>query len=68
MGRIPCDIPMTYYNYFRYLMGEQLDSLNLKELQQLENQLENSLKLIRSRKEKTLEEENKNLEKQVSIL
>ncbi|CAD5187049.1 unnamed protein product [Musa acuminata subsp. malaccensis] len=66
----------------RYLMGEQLDSLNLKELQQLENQLENSLKLIRSRKnqvlsdsiaelerkEKTLQEENKNLEKQVSVL
>ncbi|RZR88784.1 hypothetical protein BHM03_00016435 [Ensete ventricosum] len=52
MGLIPCDIPMTYYNYFRYLMGEQLDSLNLKELQQLENQLENSLKLIRSRKVK----------------
>ncbi|CAL9103931.1 unnamed protein product [Musa textilis] len=63
----------------RYLMGEQLDSLNLKELQQLENQLENSLKLIRSRKnqvlsdsiaelqrkEKTLQEENKNLEKQI---
>lgn len=31
-------------------MGEQLDTLNLKELQHLEQQLENSLKHIRSRK------------------
>lgn len=31
-------------------MGEQLESLNLKELQQLEHQLEISLKHIRSRK------------------
>jgi MADS-box transcription factor len=31
-------------------MGEELDSLNLKELQQLEQQLESSLKHIRSRK------------------
>ncbi|KAL6656925.1 hypothetical protein ACP70R_004705 [Stipagrostis hirtigluma subsp. patula] len=34
----------------RQLLGEQLDSLNLKELQQLEQQLESSLKHIRSRK------------------
>ncbi|KAG6510203.1 hypothetical protein ZIOFF_028212 [Zingiber officinale] len=34
----------------RHLMGEQLDSLSHKELQQLENQLDNSLKHIRSRK------------------
>lgn len=31
-------------------MGEQLEALNLKELQQLEHQLEISLKHIRSRK------------------
>lgn len=31
-------------------MGEQLDSLNHKELQQLEHQLEISLKHVRSRK------------------
>ena len=31
-------------------MGEDLESLNLKELQQLEQQLESSLKHIRSRK------------------
>ncbi|XP_042391560.1 truncated transcription factor CAULIFLOWER A-like isoform X1 [Zingiber officinale] len=63
----------------RHLMGEQLDSLTLKELQQLENQLDNSLKHIRSRKnqvmsdsiaelvrkEKALQEQNKHLEKQI---
>ncbi|XP_042455419.1 truncated transcription factor CAULIFLOWER A-like [Zingiber officinale] len=63
----------------RHLMGEQLDSLNLKDLQQLENQLDNSLKHIRlrrnqimldsiaehERKEKALQEKNKNLEKQI---
>ncbi|WOL07759.1 APETALA1-like protein [Canna indica] len=63
----------------RHLMGEQLDSLNLKELQQLENQLDISLKHIRSRKnqimfesiaelqrkEKALQEQNRSLEKQV---
>ena len=36
--------------FFRHLMGEQLDTLNLKELQHLEQQLDNSLKHIRSRK------------------
>ncbi|KAG6476033.1 hypothetical protein ZIOFF_065268 [Zingiber officinale] len=63
----------------RHLMGEQLDSLSHKELQQLENQLDNSLKHIRSRKnqvvfdsitelqrkEKALQEQNKSLEKQI---
>ncbi|URD93850.1 hypothetical protein MUK42_00356 [Musa troglodytarum] len=34
----------------RHLMGEQLDSLTVKELQQLEHQLETSMKQIRSRK------------------
>lgn len=33
-------------------MGEELESLNLKELQQLEQQLEGALKNIRSRKVK----------------
>ncbi|XP_074560871.1 MADS-box transcription factor 14-like [Curcuma longa] len=61
----------------RHLMGEQLDTLSLRELQQLENQLDNSLKHIRSRKnqvlldsiselqrkEKSLQEQNKSLEK-----
>jgi len=59
-------------------MGEDLETLNLKELQQLEQQLESSLKHIRSRKsqlmmesiselqrkEKSLQEENKILQKE----
>ncbi|KAJ8479326.1 hypothetical protein OPV22_023053 [Ensete ventricosum] len=63
----------------RHLMGEQLDSLSLKELQQLEHQLDASLKQIRSRKhqvmldsitelqrkEKQLQEQNKALEKEL---
>ncbi|KAJ6822782.1 truncated transcription factor CAULIFLOWER A-like [Iris pallida] len=38
----------------RHLMGEQLDTLSVKELQQLEQQLEHSLKNIRSRKNQLL--------------
>ncbi|URD86290.1 MADS-box transcription factor [Musa troglodytarum] len=48
----------------RHLMGEQLEALNLKELQQLEHQLEISLKHIRSRKEKALQAANKTLEQE----
>ncbi|KAJ4790711.1 MADS box transcription factor [Rhynchospora pubera] len=62
----------------RHLMGEQLETLPLKELQQLEQQLDNSLKRIRSRKfeamiqsisdlqakKKSLMEDNSALEKQ----
>ncbi|XP_039140110.1 truncated transcription factor CAULIFLOWER A [Dioscorea cayenensis subsp. rotundata] len=64
----------------RHLMGEQLDTLNLKELQHLEQQLENSLKHIRSRKtqvllnsisdlekkEKELQDQNRLLEKEIT--
>ncbi|CAL4944442.1 unnamed protein product [Urochloa decumbens] len=64
----------------KHLMGEDLETLNLKELQQLEQQLESSLKHIRSRKsqlmmesiselqrkEKSLQEENKVLQKQLA--
>ncbi|KAF8709795.1 hypothetical protein HU200_029504 [Digitaria exilis] len=63
----------------KHLMGEDLETLNLKELQQLEQQLESSLKHIRSRKsqlmmesiselqrkEKSLQEENKVLQKEL---
>ncbi|WOL02564.1 FRUITFULL-like MADS-box [Canna indica] len=62
----------------RHLMGEQLESLTVKELQQLEHQIEGSLKHIRlrktqvmfdsiaelQRKEKMLQEQNKILEKE----
>ncbi|KAJ3705972.1 hypothetical protein LUZ61_009677 [Rhynchospora tenuis] len=64
----------------RHLMGEELDALNLKELQQLETNLELSLKHIRSRKgqmmsesisdlqrkERLLQEENKMLQKELA--
>nr|ANU05038.1 Apetala 1 protein [Bambusa tulda] len=63
----------------KHLMGEDLEYLNLKEMQQLEQQLESSLKHIRSRKnqlmlesiselqkkEKSLQEENKVLQKEL---
>nr|AAR32119.1 MADS-box protein [Dendrocalamus latiflorus] len=63
----------------KHLMGEDPESLNLKELQQLEQQLESSVKHIRSRKsqlmlesiselqkkEKSLQEENKVLQKEL---
>ncbi|PWZ19939.1 MADS-box transcription factor 14 [Zea mays] len=64
----------------KHLMGEDLETLNLKELQQLEQQLESSLKHIRTRKsqlmlesiselqrkEKSLQEENKVLQKELA--
>ncbi|KAL6894041.1 hypothetical protein ACP4OV_008139 [Aristida adscensionis] len=64
----------------KHLMGEELETLNLKELQQLEQQLESSLKHIRSRKsqlmlesiselqrkERSLQEENKVLQKELA--
>jgi len=37
---------------FRNFMGEELDSLNLRGLQSLEQQLDSALKHIRSRKVK----------------
>nr|QOH28312.1 fruitfull-like protein 1 [Hippeastrum hybrid cultivar] len=63
----------------RHLMGEQLDLLSVKELEQIEQQLESSLKHIRSRKnqllmdtitelqkkEKELQEHNRDLEEKV---
>ncbi|KAJ0963526.1 hypothetical protein J5N97_028648 [Dioscorea zingiberensis] len=63
----------------RHLMGELLETLNIKELQHLEQQLENSLKHIRSRKnhllfdsiaelqkkEKSLQEQNELLENEI---
>jgi MADS-box transcription factor len=34
----------------RHFMGEDLDSLNIKELQNLEHQIDSALKHVRSRK------------------
>ncbi|EAZ20580.1 hypothetical protein OsJ_36189 [Oryza sativa Japonica Group] len=47
----------------RNLMGQELDSLTLQDIQQLENQIDTSLNNIRSRKEKLLMEKNTILEK-----
>ncbi|KAJ1265447.1 hypothetical protein BS78_08G077500 [Paspalum vaginatum] len=47
----------------RNLMGEQLHSVTLKEVQQLEHQIDRALRNIRSRKEKLLMERNSNLGK-----
>ncbi|CAL9115980.1 unnamed protein product [Musa textilis] len=44
------DALMLLCNVFRQLMGEELEALTLKELQQLERQLDTSLRLMRSRK------------------
>lgn len=41
---------ISMYSQLKALLGEQLDSLTIKELQQLEQQLDSSLKHIRSRK------------------
>uniref|UniRef100_A0A0E0MMP4 MADS-box transcription factor n=1 Tax=Oryza punctata TaxID=4537 RepID=A0A0E0MMP4_ORYPU len=50
----------------RNLMGQELDSLALRDIQQLENQIDTSLKNIRSRKEKLLMEKNTILEKKIT--
>ncbi|GFZ12175.1 AGAMOUS-like 8 [Actinidia rufa] len=47
----------------RHFMGEELDSLSLKELQTLEHQHDTALKHIRSRKDKALQEQNNLLAK-----
>ncbi|XP_075491962.1 agamous-like MADS-box protein AGL8 homolog isoform X2 [Primulina tabacum] len=49
----------------RHYMGEDLDSLRLKELQTLEYQLDTSLKHIRTRKDKALQEQNNLLAKRL---
>ncbi|KAJ1257395.1 hypothetical protein BS78_K070900 [Paspalum vaginatum] len=66
----------TIQKFQKHLVGEDLETLNLKELQQLEQQLESSLKHIRSRKSqlmhesiqsfngRSLQEENKVLQKE----
>jgi len=70
----------TIQKCHKHLMGEDLESLNPKELQQLEQQLDSSLKHIRSRKshlmaesiselqkkERSLQEENKALQKELA--
>ncbi|CAJ1944234.1 unnamed protein product [Sphenostylis stenocarpa] len=49
--------------YQRNFMGEELDSLNLRGLQSLEQQLDSALKHIRSRKNQTMHESISELQK-----
>uniref|UniRef100_A0AAU7LJM9 MADS86 n=1 Tax=Hippophae rhamnoides TaxID=193516 RepID=A0AAU7LJM9_9ROSA len=48
-SRLRARVELLQRNYRQYL-GEDLDSRSLKEIQNLEQQLETSLKLVRSRK------------------
>ncbi|KAF8037462.1 hypothetical protein BT93_B0379 [Corymbia citriodora subsp. variegata] len=50
---------------YRHFMGEDLDSLSLKDLQNLEQQLESALKHIRSRKNQLMHESISVLQKKV---
>ncbi|PUZ67208.1 hypothetical protein GQ55_3G416200 [Panicum hallii var. hallii] len=52
----------------RNLMGEQLESLTFREVQQLEHQIDSALRSIRSRKERFLMEQNTLLEKEKAAL
>nr|GMD34071.1 agamous-like MADS-box protein AGL8 homolog [Ipomoea batatas] len=49
----------------RHYMGEDIDSLSLKELQNLEHQIDSSMKHIRSRKDRALKDENNKLAKKI---
>ncbi|PPS09385.1 hypothetical protein GOBAR_AA11259 [Gossypium barbadense] len=79
-NRLKAKVELLQRNH-RHYMGEELESLSLKELQNLEQQLDTALKLIRSkknqlmyesiselqRKEKAIQEQNTMLAKQKNM-
>ncbi|KAG6406828.1 hypothetical protein SASPL_134439 [Salvia splendens] len=52
----------------RLLLGEGLNDLNVKDLQNLENQLEMSLRAVRMRKANLVHQENSDLQKKVTVI
>ncbi|KAL0316945.1 UNVERIFIED_CONTAM: Agamous-like MADS-box protein FUL-L [Sesamum calycinum] len=65
MERIVEDMNVTLTLSKKNYSGEDLDSLSSRELHSLEHQLESALKRIRTRKEKSLQDQNNLLAKQV---
>lgn len=53
VGRIGTSCSHTCHPWLRNLMGQELDSLTLQDIQQLEDQIDTSLNNIRSRKVQT---------------
>ncbi|KAK9188596.1 hypothetical protein WN944_020001 [Citrus x changshan-huyou] len=63
-----CSSKSTFYtgsqiDHFRHYLGEDLESLSLKDIQQLEQQLDTALKHIRSRKNQLMQESISELQK-----
>ncbi|KAH9772292.1 Floral homeotic protein APETALA 1 [Citrus sinensis] len=63
-----CSSKSTFYtgsqiDLFRHYLGEDLESLSLKDIQQLEQQLDTALKHIRSRKNQLMQESISELQK-----
>ncbi|KAL0392191.1 UNVERIFIED_CONTAM: MADS-box transcription factor 57 [Sesamum radiatum] len=52
----------------RHLMGEELSGLNVRDLQNLENQLEMSLRSVRMRKVNLIRQENVELHKKANLI
>ncbi|KAK3440359.1 hypothetical protein EUGRSUZ_B00634 [Eucalyptus grandis] len=63
-AKLKARLEVLHRNY-RHFMGEDLDSLSLKDLQNLEQQLESALKHIRSRKNQLMHESISVLQKKV---